>query len=219
MILDLNGLAGVDQLLQTDFVLVGEIPVLPLFQQAADLCVHSVQLVDVAGKLVGHGGITRRLSGFAHFLQLAAGGCSQLLEGIRPFPDDLVGFLLAVRPDGKHALQPFAGAFRLAGKAAGIQPEEGKAFGLTIERVGGGILPLAGRVLHALQGLAGLLRAGNVVGQRDGRRNYSRRHGNPRCRGLAQHRQKALPSTACLGHGQREFADAGGHRAHALDDL
>ena len=219
MVFDLNGLAGVDQLLQTDFVLVGEISVLTLIQQTADLRVHSVQLVNVAGKLVSHGGIARRLGGFAHFLQLAAGGGGQLLEGVRPLPDDLVGFLLAVRPDGQHALQPFAGAFRLAGKAAGIQPEEGKAFGLAVERVGGGILPLAGRVLHALQGLTGLLRAGNVVGQRNGRRNDGRRHGNPRRRGLAQYGQKALPTAACLGHGQREFADAGGHRAHALDDL
>ena len=125
MVFDLDGFAGIDQLLQTDFVLVGEIPVLPLFQQAADLRVHGVQLVDVAGELVGHGGIARRLSGFAHFLQLAAGGCGQLFEGIRPLLDDLVGFLFAVRPDGQHALQPFSGAFRLAGKAAGTQPEEG----------------------------------------------------------------------------------------------
>ena len=163
MVFNLNGLAGVDQLLQTDFVLVGKIPVLTLFQQAADLRIHRVQLVDVAGKLVGHGGIARRLSGLAHFLQLAAGGGGQLLEGVRPLPDDLVGFLFAVRPYGQHALQPFAGTFRLAGKAAGIQPEEGKAFGLAVERVGGGILPLAGRVFHALQSLAGLLRTGNVI--------------------------------------------------------
>ena len=219
VVFDLNGLAGVDQLLKAHLIFFSEQFGLPLFQQAADLRVHGVQFVDVAGKLVGHGGIARRLSGFAHFLQLAAGGGGQLLEGVRPFPDDLVGFLFAVRPDGQHALQPFAGASRLAGKAAGIQPEEGKPFGLAVERVGGGILPLAGRVLHALQGLAGLLRAGNVVSQRDGRRNDSSRHGNPCRRRFAQHGKKALPAAARLGHGQREFSDAGGHRAHALDDL
>ena len=94
-----------------------------------------------------------------------------------------------------------------------------KALGLAVKRVGGSILPLAGCVLHALQGLAGLLRTGNVVGQRNGRRNDGSRHGNPRRRRLAQHGQKALPTAARLGHGQREFADAGGHCAHALDDL
>ena len=90
---------------------------------------------------------------------------------------------------------------------------------MAVERVGGGILPLAGRVFHTLQGLAGLLCAGNVIRQRNGRRNDGSRHGNPRRRGLAQHGQKAFPTAARLGHGQREFADAGGHCAHALDDL
>ena len=90
---------------------------------------------------------------------------------------------------------------------------------MAVKRVGGGILPLAGRVLHALQGLAGLLCAGNVVGQRNGRRNDGSRYGDPCRRGLAQYRQKAFPTAARLGHGQRELPDAGGHRAHALDDL
>ena len=47
MILDLNGLAGVDELLQPDFILLGEVSVLPFLQQSADLRVHLIQRLDI----------------------------------------------------------------------------------------------------------------------------------------------------------------------------
>ena len=47
MILDLNGLAGVDEFLQTNLVFFGEKAVLPLFQQPLDLRVHLIQRLDV----------------------------------------------------------------------------------------------------------------------------------------------------------------------------
>ena len=121
MILDLDGLAGVDQLLQTDFVACRRNTRSAAFSASGSISASMrVQLVDVAGKLVGHGGIALPSAAvFAHFLQLAAGGGGQLLEGIRPFPDDLVGFLLAVRPDGQARPCSHSRALlRLAGKAA-----------------------------------------------------------------------------------------------------
>ena len=42
MILDLNGFAGIDQLLQPDFFLFGQETVLPLFQQPRNLRVHLI---------------------------------------------------------------------------------------------------------------------------------------------------------------------------------
>ena len=47
VVLDLNGLAGVDEFLQTNLVFFGEKAVLPLFQQPLDLRVHLIQRLDV----------------------------------------------------------------------------------------------------------------------------------------------------------------------------
>ena len=47
MILDLNGLAGVDEFLQTNLVFFGEKTILSLLQQPLDLRVHLIQRLDV----------------------------------------------------------------------------------------------------------------------------------------------------------------------------
>ena len=57
VVLDLNGLAGVDELLQPDLVRFREIAVLTLLKQRFDLRIQRVQLFDVFGKLLRYASI------------------------------------------------------------------------------------------------------------------------------------------------------------------
>ena len=85
VILDLDGLAGVDELLQADLIGLGEVSVLALLQQRFDLGIQRIQCLNVGGQLIGDGGITRILRIRAHLFQFRARGFRQRLEGVRPF--------------------------------------------------------------------------------------------------------------------------------------
>ena len=107
MVLDLNGLAGVDELLQPDLICLTEVSVLALLQQRFDLCIQRIQRFDVSGQLIRNRAIARILRVRAHLFQLLARGLRQRFEGVRPFRNDLIRFFLTVRPDSDQAVQPF----------------------------------------------------------------------------------------------------------------
>ena len=85
VVFDLDGLAGVDELLQADFISLRQLPVLLLFQQPGDLFVHGVQGIDVGLQLRGHRGISGIVSVFLQAGELLTGAGGQALEGFRPF--------------------------------------------------------------------------------------------------------------------------------------
>ena len=85
VVFDLDGLAGVDELLHADFISLRQLPVLLLFQQPGDLLVHGVQGVDVGLQLCGNGRIARLVCSFLQAGELLTGAGGQALEGFRPF--------------------------------------------------------------------------------------------------------------------------------------
>ena len=200
MILDFNGFAGIDQLLQPDFILIGEMAVLPLFQQPRNLRVHLIKRLNVRCQPLRYAGIAILISGLLERLQFGARTVRQAFEGIRPMGDDLVALFFAVRPHCQQAVQPLLRGLLIPDKVAFRHAEEGQPFTAAIESLCGGVLPLLRRVLHTSQRFARLFRAGHIIRQRDGTRNHRSGDGEPYSRGLTQNRQKSLPAAACLAN-------------------
>ena len=150
VILDFNGVAGVNQLLQAQFVLVGQLLVLLFLEQAFDLRVHAVQRGDVPGQLIGYRSVPTLIGGILEALQLSPRGFRHGFPGRRPSSDHVVGFLLAVRPQTDDPVHPRLRALRIALEVAFRHTEEGKTVALAIEGLGGGILPAFRGFFHAL---------------------------------------------------------------------
>ena len=112
--------------------------------------------------------------------------------------DDLIAFLFAVRPHRQQSVQPLLCGLPVADKVAFRHAEEGQPFTAAIESLCGGVLPLLRRLFHALECFPGLLRAGNIVRQRNGSRNHCGGDGEPYGGGLTQNRQESLPAAARL---------------------
>ena len=198
---------------------IGEIAVLAALEQSGKLRVQRIQRGHVVRELVGYARIAAFVRRSLERGQFIAGGGRQALEGFRPCGYNLVAFLLAVCPDLDQPVQPFLRGLRLPHKVAFAHAEKGQAFAFAVEGFGGGVLPLLRGFVHALQRLAGLLRAGEVVHQRDRVRHHSRGDRQPHRRGLAQHRKESRPAAARLAHGSGKLANAGGERADALGHL
>ena len=90
---------------------------------------------------------------------------------------------------------------------------------MTIEGLCRGRLPFLGCFLHTLEGLAGLLRTGNVVRNGHGRCDRSRRHRQPHSRGTAQDSHEALDAAASLADCCGKLADACRKRTDTLGQL
>ena len=150
MILDLNGLAGVDEFLQTNLIFFGEKAVLPLFQQPLDLRIHLIQRLDVRCQPLRDTGIAIFVSGILERLQFGARAVRQAFEGIRPMCDDLVALFLAIRPDGQQTVQPVLRGLLIPDKIVLRQAKEGQSFAVSIEGFGGGVFPLLRCIFHAL---------------------------------------------------------------------
>ena len=73
VVLDLDGLAGVDELLQPNLIGLTEVPVLTLLQQRFDLRVQRIQCFDVGGELIGDRAVARILRIRSHLFQFRAG--------------------------------------------------------------------------------------------------------------------------------------------------
>ena len=114
--------------------------------------------------------------------------------------DDLVALFFTIRPDGQQAVQPVPRGLLIPGKIALRQTKKGQSLAVSIEGFGSGIFPLLCCVLHALQRLTRLFRAGHIIRQRDGARDYGGSDGEPYGRGLTQNRQKSLPAATCLAN-------------------
>ena len=82
LVADDNGFPVVDELLQAHLLIIGEIPVLSLFQQVGDLPVHAVEAVNVGLDLVGHAGVPGFLRRCLQCLKLGAGVFREGLPGI-----------------------------------------------------------------------------------------------------------------------------------------
>ena len=93
--------------------------------------------------------------------------------------DDLVALFFSVRPDGNQTVQPVLRGLLIPDKVALRQAEKGQSLAVSIEGFGGGIFPLLRRIFHASQRLARLFRAGHIIRQRDGARNYRSGDGEP----------------------------------------
>ncbi len=123
IVLDLNGLAGVDEFLQPDLVRFREIAVLPLLEQRFDLRIQRIQRFDVFGQLLRYAGITaliRRGLEVGEFFPCAGG---EGLEGIRPRGHDLVRFLLAICPHFEQPVQPILRACACREKSPSLMPK------------------------------------------------------------------------------------------------
>ena len=219
VVLDLDSFTGVDEFLQPDLIRFREITVLTLLQKRFDFCVQRIQRFDVLGKLLRYAGIAALVSRsleVGEFFPCAGG---EGLEGIRPRGHDLVRFLLSVRPHLEQPVQPVLRALRLPGEVAFAHAEERQPLGSTVERLGGGVLPLLGRLIHGLQRFPRLFRARDVVHQRSGSGHHSGSHGQPHGGGFGQRRKEALPAAARLAHGGGKLADAGGQCAHTFGDF
>ena len=119
----------------------------------------------------------------------------------------------------KESVQPLLCGLPVADKVAFRHAEEGQPFAAAIESLCGGVLPLLRRLFHALECFPGLLRAGNIIRQRNGSCDHCGGDGEPYGRGLSQNRQKSLPAAARLANRRCKFSQGRGHRAHALRDL
>ena len=207
MVFDLDGLAGVDELLQADFISLRQLPVLLLFQQPGDLFVHGVQGINVSLQLRGNGRIARLIGGFLQAGKLLTGAGGQALKGFRPFRNDLVGFLFAIRPDAQQAVQPFAAVPGGPLEVVLAHAEEGQALAAAVEGFCGGFLPGLGGLRHTFQRFAGGFRAGRdvhqlyrAVHQRSGKSNHGHLGGS-------QHLYQPANPTARHGDGSGELAD------------
>ena len=214
-VLDDDSFPVVDKLLQADFLVIGQVPVLALLQQGFDLPVHAVEAVDVRLNLLGHAGVPGIFRCALQRLKLGAGGLRQGFPGIRPFPDDLIGFALAVRPDVDQAGHPGPGALCgvvilevVLGHAEEGQPSAAPS----IECVGSGILPFICRIDERLRGLPGHLRPGDPVPQLGNTIHYSRADGQPHGGRLRQYGEQT-------GHPATGFADSGTEGAQPTGQL
>ena len=240
VVFDLNGLAGVDELLQADFIAFRQLPVLLLIQQPGDLLIHGVKGINVGPQLCGNGRIARLVGCFLQAGELLTGAGGQALEGVRPFRNDLVGFLLAVRPDIQQAVQPFAAVPGCPLEVILAHAEEGQALAAAVEGFGSGFLPGLGGLRHAFQRFSGSFRAGRdvhqlhrTVHQRSGKSNHSylggsqylhqpadpaARHGDGSGEladgreGLSQGSGDGADRTHNLAQNQHDGADSGGKR-------
>ena len=218
-VLDLDGFPRVDHLLQADLVSLGEEAVLALAQKGFDLSVQRVQRRDVGGELLGNAGIAAFVRRGLERGKLLTGRGGQRLERFRPGGYDLIAFLLAVRPDLKQPAEPILRRSGLPREVALAHAEKGQPIAFSIEGLRGGLLPLLRGFVHALQRLARLLRAGDVVHQSDRARHHRGGDRQPHRRGLGKHRKKARPSAARLAHGGGKLADARRQRPDALRHL
>ena len=139
--------------------------------------------------------------------------------------DDLVALFFTVRPDGQQTVQPLLRGLPVADKVAFRHAEEGKSRTAVVEGFRSSILPLLRRFLHAFQRFPRLLRAGNIIRQRDGSCDHCGGDGKPYGGRFTQDRKKSLPAaTQALGAARfaylcSKFSKGRGHRAHALRDL
>ena len=207
VVFDLDGLAGVDELQQADFITLRQLPVLLLFQQPGDLLVHGVQSVDVSLQLCGNGRIACLVGSFLQAGELLTGAGGQALEGIRPFRNDLVGFLLTVRPNVQQTIQPFAAVPSGPLEVVLAHAEEGQALAAAVEGFCGGFLPGLGGLRHTFQRFAGGFCAGRdvhqlyrAVHQRSGKSNHGHLGGS-------QHLYQPANPAARHGDGSGELAD------------
>ena len=198
VVLDLDSFTGINELLQPDFVLLGEIPVLPFFQQTADLRIHLIQRLDIRCNPLRYAGIADLVGSILEILKLRARAVCQRFEGVRPVGDDLIAFLFAVRPHRQQSVHPLLCGLSVTDKVAFRHAEEGKSRTVAIECLGCGVLPLVGGFLHSLESLPRLLRAGHIIRQRHGARDHCCGDSEPYGGRLAQNRQKPLPAAARL---------------------
>ena len=219
VILDFNGLAGVDQLLQADFFLFSQEAVLALFQQPLDLRVHLIQRLNVRCQSFRNAGIAVFIGSILERLQFGARAVRQAFEGIRPVCDDLVAFLLAICPDGQQPIQPFLCGLLVLDEILLGHAEEGEALTAPVERLRRCAFPLVGSFLHSLQRLAGLLCSGHIIRNGHGGINGRCGNGQPYGGRTAQHAQKAFDPAACLANRCGKLADAGRDAADALGHL
>ena len=225
MILDFNGFAGIDQLLQPDFILIGEMAVLPLFQQPLDFRIHLIQRLNIRSETLRDTGIAVLVGSILERLQFSACAVRQAFERIRPVGDDFVALFFSVRPDSQQTVQPLLCGLPVADKVAFRHAEEGQPFTAAIESLCGGVLPLLRCILHSLQRFARLLCTGYIIRQRDSTRNHCGGDGKPYGGRFTQDRKKSLPAaTQALGAARfaylcSKFSKGRGHRAHALRDL
>ena len=219
IVLDLDGVTGIDQLLQPDLFIIREEPVLPFLQEALDLRVHGIQLPDAFGQIIRHGSISGLIGGSLEGFQFRPSRGREFLPGIRPLRDYLVRFLLAIRPHGNEAVHPALRVRGRAGKGALVHAEGGQSVRAAIECVGGGILPFLGGLGHALEGLAGFLCAGNIISNGNGRSDNSHAQGHPYGGRAGQRLHESAPAAACCGDSPGEFRQAAGDCADACRDL
>ena len=223
VVLDLNGLAGVDELLEPHFVLVGKQPALPLFEQRGDFGVHAVEGIEVGFHLFGQAGISVLIGGHLHLGECCADFLGARLEGLRPFGYDVVGLALAVCPDGDQSGQPGRTAFGDVGTGSpevlGAHAEEGQSLALVVEGLGSGVLPLLRGLVHALEGFTGLLRAAGIVNEGHRARHDRRGNGQPDRRGLGKDGDKTAKAASGLADRCGKLADAAGKRRQPLRQL
>ena len=133
--------------------------------------------------------------------------------------DDLIAFLLAIRPDGQQPVQPFLRGLLVLDEILLGHAEEGEALAIPVERLRSRAFPLVSSFLHSLQRFAGLLCAGHII--RNGHSGIDGRCGNGQPYGgrAAQHAQKALDPAARLADRRGKLADAGRDAADALGHL
>ena len=216
---------GIDQLLQPDFILIGEMAVLPLFQQPLDFRIHLIQRLNIRSETLRDTGIAVLVGGLLESRQFIPSRSSERFERICPVGDDFVAFLFAVRPHCQQAVQPLLRGLPAADKVAFRHAEEGKSRTAVVEGFRSSILPLLRRFLHAFQRFPRLLRAGNIIRQRDGSCDHCGGDGKPYGGRFTQDRKKSLPAaTQALGAARfaylcSKFSKGRGHRAHALRDL
>ena len=207
VVFDLNGLTGVDEFLQADFITLRQLPVLLLFQQPGDLLVHGVKGINVGLQLCGHRGISSIVGGFLQAGEFLTGAGGQAFEGFRPFRNDLICFLLAVRPNVQQTIQPFAAVPSGPLEVVLAHAEEGQALAAAVEGFSSGFLPGLGGLRHAFQRFAGGFRAGRdvhqlhrAIHQRSGKSNHGHLGGS-------QHLYQPANPAARHGDGSGELAD------------
>ena len=219
VVLDLNGLAGVDELLQPDLICLAEVPILALLQQRFDLRVQRIQRFDVSGQLIRNRAIARILRVCTHLRKLRAGGFRQCLEGVRPFRDDLIRFLLTVRPHFDKAVYPVLSVCGGAHEVALAHAESIESVGIPVEGFGSGVFPVFRCLVHRLESFSRLTGTGSKIRDGDCRGNGGNSQSHPDCRAAGQHRHKAFEATTGSGDRCTELAECGGDRANAAGDL
>ena len=219
VILDYDLFPGVDKLLQTELLIVGKETVLPLLEQGLDLLVHGVKLFNSVRYLIGHGAVPGLLGSGFQFFQFFLGTAGQALPGFGPLFDDLIGLLLAVRPNSNQAIHP---ALRIGSSAGEIllgHTKGRQSFALAIESFSRSILPILSYAGHVLHGLFCLRYLKHIIGQGYRPGDYGDRNSRPHRGAFPQYGQETGDAAPGRTDGGSKGPEALHDDTDALADL